>query len=127
MIREFRLVRRGLLVALTALGCSSPFEPSGGVNVRVANNSSFPFGRVEVFFPENEVDYGSIRAHAVSEYSPVTTAYRYAYIEVQIGGEVLKIQPIDYVGETPLGPGLYTYELNVTVEGHLTLGFREDR
>ena len=113
------------MVALTS--CDSPFGPTGDVNVRVANNSSFAFSRVEVVFPENEVDYGSVRANGVSEYTPVETAYRYAYIEVEVGGEVLKIQPIDYVGERPLGPGRYTYLLNVTVEGHLTLEFREDR
>lgn len=116
-----------LAAALTLLGCSNPFGPSGGVNVRVANNSSFSFDRVEVVFPENRVDYGGVRANGVSEYAPVTAAYRYAYIEVQIGGQVLKIQPIDYVGETPLEAGRYTYQLNVTVEGHLTLDFREDR
>ena len=128
MIRPFQMVRRGFIVAaLMVLACDSPFGPSGDVNVRVANNSSFAFERVEVVFPENEVDYGSVSAHGVSEYTPVETAYRYAYIEVEIDGEVLKIQPIDYVGETPLGPGFYTYLLNVTVEGHLTLEFREDR
>jgi hypothetical protein len=128
MIRSFQLVRRSFIVAaLLMLACDSPFGPSGDVNVRVANNSSFPFDGVEVVFPENEVDYGSVSAHGVSRYAPVETAYQYAYIEVQIGDEVLKIQPIDYVGEKPLGPGFYTYRLNVTVEGHLTLEFREDR
>ena len=127
MIRPFQLVRSGLVAAaISLLACDSPFDLSGDIKVRVANNSSLSFGRVEVVFPENEVDYGSISAHGVSQYAPVETAYRYAYIEVQIGNEVLKIQPIDYVGETPLGPGLYTYQLNVTVEGHLTLEFRED-
>lgn len=128
MIRPFQIVRRGFIVAaLLVLACDSPFGPSGDVHVRVANNSSFAFDRVEVVFPENEVDYGSVSAHSVSEYTPVKTAYRYAYIEVEIDGEVLKIQPIDYVGETPLVSGFYTYQLNVTVEGHLTLEFREDR
>lgn len=128
MIRPFHLARRGFLVAaLSLLACDSPFEPSGGVNVRVLNNSSFAFGRVRVVFPENEVDYGSLGAHRVSEYAPVETAYRYAYIEVEVGGDVLKIQPTDYVGESPLASGRYTYELNVTVEGHLTLDFHEDR
>ena len=124
----FQLVRRAALVAaLSLLACDSPFGLSGDVKVRVANNSALPFDRVEVVFPENDVDYGSLSAHGVSRYAPVETAYRYAYIEVQIGSEVLKIQPIDYVGEEPLGSGFYTYHLNVTVEGYLTLEFREDR
>ena len=128
MMRTFHLVRCARVVAaLMVLGCSSPFEPSGDVKVRVANNSSLALTRVEVVVLENEVDYGSISAHGVSQYATVETAYRYAYIEVEVGGEVLKIQPIDYVGETPLESGRYTYELNVTVEGHLTLDFREDR
>ena len=130
MVRSsaFQLVRRAAFVAaLSLVGCPSPFDLSGDVNVRVANNSSLSFGRVEVVFPENEVDYGSVGAHGVSRYAPVETAYRYAYVEVEIGGEILKIQPIDYVGEKPLGSGFYTYQLNVTVEGHLTLEFRRDR
>jgi hypothetical protein len=113
------------MVALSS--CDVPFGPSGDVNVRVANNSSFAFDRVRVVFPGDEVDYGTVAANGVSDYAPVETAYRYAYIEVEIGGEVLKIQPIDYVGEEALDPGHYTYRLNVTIEGHLTLEFREDR
>jgi hypothetical protein len=120
-----RLLGVGLMVALTS--CDSPFEPSGDVNVRVANNSSFAFDRVEVVFPEDLVDYGTVAARGVSEYVAVEAAYRYAYIEAEIDGEVLLIQPIDYVGETPLEHGFYTYLLNVTVEGHLTLEFRKDR
>jgi len=120
-----RLLYVGLLAAFTS--CDSPFGLSGDVKVRVANNSSFAFDRVEVVFPEDRVDYGSVAANGVSDYAPVETAYRYAYIEVQIGDEVLKIQPIDYVGEEALDAGRYTYRLNVTIEGHLTLEFREDR
>ena len=128
MVRVIQSVRRIVVILAAAItACTSPFESSGDVQVRVANNSSFAYDRVEVVFPENEVDYGRISAHGVSEYAGVETAYRYAYIEVEIDGEVLKIQPIDYVGETPLGPGFYTYQLNVTVEGHLTLEFRKDR
>ena len=101
MGRALLIVRRvATVAALSLLACDSPFGLSDGVNVRVANNSSFAFGRVKVVFPENEVDYGSLGAHRVSEYAPVETAYRYAYIEVELGGEVLKIQPIDYVGES---------------------------
>lgn len=128
MICVMQSARRIVIILAAAIAaCTSPFGPSGDVQVRVANNSSFAFERVEVVFPENEVDYGSVSAHGVSEYVPVETAYRYAYIEVEVGGEVLTIQPIDYVGEKPIGPGRYTYLLNVTVEGHLTLEFREER
>ena len=123
-----QLARRCVITAtLSLLGCSSPFESFGDIRIRVANNSSFAFDRVEVVFPEDAIDYGSIRAGDVSQYANVSAAYRYAYIEVEIDGEELKIQPIDYVGETPLEAGRYTYALNVTIEGYLTLELREDR
>lgn len=122
---SFRLF--GFLLLLVLPGCDSPFGPHGDVAIRVANNSSFAFDRVDVVFPEDEVSYGAVPAHFASGYHTVETAYRYAYIEVEIDGEELRIQPIDYVGEEPLEPGRYTYALNVTVEGHLTLELREDR
>ena len=127
MNRAFRLVRFGLFAALASIGCSSIFEPSGGVNVRIANDSSFPFERVDVVFPDDEVSYGAIPPHGLSDYHDVSTAYRYAYIEVQIAGEELVIQPIDYVGERPLSAGKYTYALGVGSEGQfLTLQLRKD-
>lgn len=107
-------------------GCDSPLGPRGDVEIRIANASSFQFQRVDAVFPEDEVSFGAIGAHRSSEYRRVSTAYRYAYIEVQVSGEELRIQPIDYVGEDPLDPGKYTYVLNVTVEGHLTLEFQRD-
>ena len=118
----------GLVLLLAHYGCDSPLVPwsDGDVEVRVANLSSFAFERVDVAFPDNEVSYGAIASHGTSSYRAVDKAYRYAYIEVQIAGEELVIQPIDYVGERLLSPGKYTYQLNVTVEGHLTLDFRED-
>jgi hypothetical protein len=125
-MRFIRFAIFGLTLALTA--CDSPLLPWGGgdVEIRIQNNSSFPFERVEVGFPEGRVNYGSIRANSASEYRGVSKAYRYAYIEVEIAGEELVLQPIDYVGESLLGPGRYTYVLNTTVEGQLTLEFRED-
>jgi hypothetical protein len=111
---------------LAVMSCDSPFSPTGDVQVRVSNESSFAFGDVEVTFPENHVDYGVVAANGVSEYRRVTKAYGYALIVVQVGGEELRIQPIDYLGESLLPPGRYTYALNVTIEGQLTLDLRDD-
>ena len=125
-MRGLRFGTFGLLLGLAA--CDSPLLPwvGGDVQIRIMNSSSFAFDRVDVVFPEDEVSYGSIRANSASAYRDVSKAYRYAYIEVEIGGEELVIQPIDYVGESLLRSGRYTYVLNVTIEGHLSLDFRED-
>jgi hypothetical protein len=126
---KLRRAARGLvfggLLAVTP-GCDSPFGPRGDVEIRITNASAFQFERVDAVFPEDEVSFGAIAAHRSSDYRRVSTAYRYAYLEVQINGEELRIQPIDYVGEDPLDPGKYTYVLNVTVEGHLTLEFQKN-
>ncbi len=116
-----------MFLLLELPSCDSPLLPGGGdVRIRIANLSSFPFERVDVVFPEDQVSYGAIPAHRLSDYHDVSQAYRYAYIEVQIAGEELIIQPIDYVGENKLGAGKYTYALNVSVEGQLTLQFQEN-
>ena len=127
MTRRSSLQLFGFVLLLVLPGCDSPLWPGGGdVRIRIANLSSFPFERVHVVFPENRVSYGVIPAYGLSDYHDLSTAYRYAYIDVQIAGEELIIQPIDYVGENTLRAGKYTYALNVTVEGHLTLLFQED-
>ena len=127
MIRSSSVRSLALALLLAIPGCDSPVWPGGGdVRIRIANLTPFPFERVDVVFPEDEVSYGAISAHGMSDYRDVSTAYRYAYIEVQIAGDELVIQPIEYVGENKLGAGKYTYALNVSVEGHLTLQFQED-
>ena len=128
MNRRYSLRLIGFALLLVLPGCDSPLLPLGGgdVEIRIQNASSFAFDRVDVVFPEDQVSYGSIRANSSSDYRDVSKAYRYAYIEVEIGGEELVLQPIDYVGENLLRSGRYTYVLNVTVEGHLMLDFRED-
>ena len=123
---RWHLVARALAALILFSGCPAPFGPRGDVHVRIANESSFPFASVDVVFPEDSVDYGVVAAHGASEYRPVSKAYSYALIIVQVGGEELRLQPIDYVGENLLSPGRYTYALNVTIEGQLMFDFRRD-
>jgi hypothetical protein len=123
---RFRTALITVLAPLLIASCDNPFSSSGEIEIRVANESSFAFSDVEVVFPEDSVDYGAIAANGISEYRRVSKAYDYALIIVQVGGEERRIQPIDYVGEPLLQPGRYTYLLNVTIEGHLTLEFQHD-
>ena len=115
-----------LLAALVVTSCDDPTGSSGDIEVRVANLSTFPFTSVDIVFPEDSVGYGAVPAHGISEHRRVSKAYRYALIIVQVGGEELRIQPIDYVGEPELQPGRYTYLLNLTIEGQLTLSTQND-
>ena len=121
-------LRNALIAALSLVvaSCDDPAGPTGDIEVRIANESSFAFESVDVVFPDDSVAYGALAAHSQSEYHAVTQAYSYALIIVTVGGEERRIQPIDYVGVPELEPGRYTYALNLSIEGQLTLELRID-
>ena len=120
------MTRRSWVLFATLVACADTTASTGDVQIRIANESSFAFQGVDVVFPHDSVDYGTIAAHGTSSYRGVSSAYRYALIIVQVAGEELRLQPIDYVGENELPDGRYTYALNLTIEGQLTLTFRAD-
>jgi hypothetical protein len=82
------------------------------VQVRVANLSDVDLERVVVKFPSQEEDYGRIPAGGRTEYREIGEAYRYAHVVAGIDGRTVELQPMDYVGEKPIAPGNYTYELS---------------
>jgi hypothetical protein len=116
------------VLALSAAACASVDDDGDPVRVRVANASDRTFASVRVLFPDEIVDYGSLAPGQESAYRTVGTAYSYAGFEVEVGGDTLRMQPIDYVGETPLAAGAYTYVLDLD-EGdptRLSLTLRTD-
>jgi hypothetical protein len=109
---------RYLLLCLCA--CLSLFackkEDAGAerdIFIRVSNASQYQFDNIVVKAPGGENTYGTVAAGQKSDYKQFTQAYRYAYIKVTAQGQDLVLQPFDYVGETPLTPGQYTYVLDV--------------
>lgn len=117
-----------ILLVLLLASCSSAMTVWDPVQIRVANESNVRFDRVVVTFPGQVEDYGAVNAGAVSAYRQVGEAYRYAHIEVIIGERALVMQPIDYVGESLLTSGRYTYVLDVDdpVSGNLELTLRRE-
>ncbi|MFQ5605300.1 MAG: hypothetical protein ACE5HS_18700 [bacterium] len=82
-------------------------------NLRIHNASQYDFTSVQID-PYNQLTlYGDIKHSEITAYQPFEIAYRYAYVRLFIDGNEFIIQPIDFVGETPLGKGQFTYELNV--------------
>ncbi|RSK24355.1 hypothetical protein [Hymenobacter metallilatus] len=108
-------------IGLLHLSCKK--ETADEVRIRVKNTSAYRFDAAYVNTNGGENDYGSLNAGQVSEYATYRTAYSYAYIKVTINGQELRWQPIDYVGETPLQPGNYTYVVDVVdlASGRLSL------
>src|SRR6185503_9104993 len=88
-------------ILLTALCAGSVFHAQSrpDIAIRIANASSKTFDSVLVKFPEQEENYGRIRAGSASPYRTVTEAFRYAYVEIKLGKQVGIWQPIDFTGE----------------------------
>ncbi len=99
---------------------AAPEDTNGPVEINIQNNSAVVFDHVVVTFPSQTEDYGAVDSGGESPYRTVERAYRYAYIEAHAGDETHILQPIDYVGETLLETGRYTYALDL-VDGELTL------
>jgi len=109
-------------------GCTSAASPPNGIEIRIANRSGVDFERVDVTFPSGKVEYGPVAKGATSGYRRVDKAYRYAKVETVANGGTLTLQPQDFMGETPLEPGRYTYALQVDDTGRaLTLELVEDQ
>jgi hypothetical protein len=91
-------------------------------NIRVRNSTGMQIDSVQV----GEQMYGSMGIDGTSGYRPFGEAYRYNYVKLHSGPKVYVIQPIDYVGEDPIGNGFFTYELHMSEFGNLAIGFSRD-
>ena len=108
----------------TMFGCTDRDDDINEVKIRIKNTSSITFDEVQV--GDAEEVHMNVAPDDFSEYLIYETAYRYAFIEIKSGAETYTLQPIDFVGETPLPIGLYTYELDVSAEGDVMLEFKID-
>src|SRR5262245_42922309 len=110
---RFRSVICCAIFLIPAMLISAGAQAQRDVSVRIHNASDRVFDSVLVNFRGKEENYGRIPAGEVSNYRTVARAYSYAYIRVKFGEETAVFQPIDYVGESTLRPGRYTYRLTL--------------
>lgn len=123
-------MRNGFLVLLfltLALACETLVSTSDGpVEIRVENASAELMEDVLVGFPSGNVQYGDVVAGGVTGYRTVERAYRYAFVRVVVQDDTIRLQPIDYVGESLLSSGRYTYRLGLFEGQSLTLELVRD-
>ena len=119
-----RWLLAGSLVAVLGGGCVLG-SADGPTLVRIENDSAYDYEDLLVNFEP----YGTLAAGAVTDYRDFGVAYRYTRVDAVVDGEDLLILPIDFVGETPLGPGRFTYVVSVVDDGrsrNLTMVTVED-
>lgn len=108
---------RNLLLLCLLLGCAACQKDDAaspeGVAIRVRNVSPYTFESVYVNTSGGENTYGRLPTGQTTGYKSFARAYRYAYVRVLINGQQVTWQPIDYVGETQLADGNYTYVLSI--------------
>ncbi len=101
------------------------------VLIRVSNSSDYVLGSIALYSPVSDrVHFGILKAKEKSAYIKVKGAYPTAAIEAFIDNTKIEFLPDDYLGEQPLQPGEYTYELSVIeVDGikYLRLKFVVDK
>ena len=92
------------------------------VEIRVRNGSNLMVDEAVLYLPSQVLEYSNLDVGEATPYSQVQKAYYYASAQVVVGQDTARIQVIDYVGETPLKGGRYTYILRVFPGTPLTLG-----
>lgn len=113
-----------LAILVFSVGCTDRDDNISAVNLRIKNNNAFSYDRVQV--GTDDKIHENVAAGSYSEYLEYELAYRYAYIKIDTLGNSHILQPIDFVGEDSLGPGFYTYELEIDAEGNVLLDFKRE-
>lgn len=107
-----------------ALNCT---EEENAVFIRIDNASQHDFSNLALL----DKELGNLVAGAQTDYSEFEIAYRYGRVKLNIDSIYLGISPIDFVGETPLENGKYTYKLDIFEDAdgapsNISLEFIED-
>jgi len=94
----------------------------GEVEVRVRNGSDVVLDEATLYLPNGPLIHFDLGPGEESLYVEVHKAYHIASAEVVVGLDTARVQVIDYVGETPLKPGRYTYIFRVFEGLPLSMG-----
>jgi hypothetical protein len=89
-------------------------SPEGPTDVRISNLSELTFTEVIVRIKDEEIVFGTIDKHVVSEYYRFETAFPKAFISARINGDTISTGPVDFTYMNYFGQVRMTY--NVIIE-----------
>ncbi|WP_298506350.1 hypothetical protein [uncultured Maribacter sp.] len=113
-----------LVILITSFSCTDRDDNITKVNLRIKNTSEVTYQ--EVIVVSDTTKYTNISSGSYSDYLEYDQLYSYAYINIISDGETYVLQPVDFVGESLLAPGFYTYELGLDESGNVLLNFVVD-
>lgn len=112
MKKIFLLFVMGILVSCSNGTTSDTIIPqTSSVQIRIQNASPYKFEKIIVNTYNKDVSYENLLSNQKSAFKTFEIAYSYAFVQLQISGKTYTIQPIDFVGETALENGNYTYKI----------------
>jgi hypothetical protein len=108
MKKIFLVLVMGVLFSCSNDTTSDSIIPqTSSVQIRIQNASSYKFENIIV----SNVNYENLLTGQKSVFKTFDLAYSYAFVQLQINGKTYTIQPVDFIGETPLENGNYTYKI----------------
>jgi hypothetical protein len=124
----FHLRLAPALVVFSVLACGF-LDPNETVEVRVMNGSEVLLDEGILHLPGDSIVFSGLQPGLSTPYQEVAQAYRIATVQVVVAQDTARLQVIDYVGETRLSPGRYTYVLSFAdnMTTHLALELVEDQ
>ena len=124
----FQLRLAPALFAFLVLACGF-LDPSETLEVRVMNGSEVLLDEGVLYLPDDSIVFSELQPGQSTPYQEVAWAYGIATVQVVVAQDTARLQVIDYVGETRLSPGRYTYVLSFAdnMTTHLALELVEDQ
>ena len=101
---------RHLAIVLVCVGCGGGGDPQP--TVRMCNDTGFAINAVawNTIYASDSLAIG-----ACTDYeTPTGAVYGYTAVSFRVQTDQFTIQPIDFVGETPLDDGPWSYHLTIT-------------
>ena len=108
-----------LLVCITILtGCSVLGNDDTEVEIRVKNSSTYTIESLRISTGGGDHTYETLAPGEISTYKAYDFSYSYFFTSFSIDTNQFVQQPIDYVGESKIKGGRYTFDITVeTFEG----------